>query len=48
MLFCCKIGFIAIYAFLLQICFVAIYALLCGEKINKKMCVWRKNYKYQV
>ena len=34
MLFCCKIGFVAIHALLLQICFVAIYTLLCGEKFN--------------
>ena len=34
--FCCKI------------CFVAIYALLCGEKFNQKLRMWRKNYKYQV
>ena len=50
MLFCCKIGyvaiyallsqisFVAIYALLSQICFVAIYALLCGEKLTKN-CV---------
>ena len=36
MLCCCKI------------CFVAIYALLCGGKINQKLCVWRKNNKYEV
>ena len=48
MLFCCKIGFVAIYALLSQISFVAIYALLCGEKINNKLCVWRKNDRYQV
>ena len=35
MLFCWKIGFVAIYALLLQVCFVAIYALLCGEKLTK-------------
>ena len=46
--FCCKIGFVAIYALLSQICFVAIYALLCGEKINQKLRVWRKNDKYEV
>ena len=36
--FFCKLGFVAIYALLSQICFVAIYALLCGEKINKTIC----------
>ena len=33
----CRIGFVAIYALLLQICFITIYALLCGEKINQKL-----------
>ena len=28
--------------------FVAIYALLCGEKFNQKLCLWRKKDKYQV
>ena len=28
--------------------FVAIYALLCGEKLCQKLCVWRKKDKYQV
>ena len=28
--------------------FVAIYALLCGEKLNPKLYMWRKNDKYQV
>ena len=28
--------------------FVAIYALLCGEKFNQKLCLWRKMDKYQV
>ena len=36
MLFCCKISF------------VAIYALLCGKKFRQKLCLWRKNDKYQV
>ena len=27
-------------------CFVAIYALLCGEKLNQKLCLWRKKDKY--
>ena len=45
---CCNIGFVPIYVLLWQICFVAIYALLCGEKIIKKLHMWRKNDKYQV
>ena len=55
MLFCCKIGFVEIYAVLLQftlfcreICFVMIHALLCGEKLNQKLHMWRKNDKYEV
>ena len=48
MLFVVILIFVAIYALLLQIYFVAIYSLLCGEKINQKLHVWRKNYKYQV
>ena len=53
-LFCCKICFVAIYAvqsrnlFCRETCFVAIYALLCGEKLNQTLCLWRKNDKYQV
>ena len=49
MLFCCKIGFVAIYALLSQICFVAIYALLCGEKTTQitPKC-GEKNDKYKV
>ena len=31
-----------------EICFVAIYAFLCGEKVNQKLCLWRKKDKYQV
>ena len=31
-----------------KICFVAIYALLCGEKLDQKLCLWRKKDKYQV
>ena len=48
LLFCCNIGFVAIYVLLWQICFVAIYALLCGEKIIQKLHMWRKNDKYEV
>ena len=31
-----------------EICFVAIYALLCGEKLNQTLRMWRKNDKYEV
>ena len=31
-----------------KICFVAIYALLCGEKFNQKLCLWKRKDKYQV
>ena len=48
MLFCCKIGVVAIYALLSQICFVVIYAFLCGDKINQKLRMWRTNDKYEV
>ena len=48
MLFCWKIGFVAIYALLSQICFVAIYALLCGEKNLLKIAYVEKNDKYEV
>ena len=49
MLLCCKISFFLIYVILLRNSFfVAIYALLCGEKLNQKLLLWRKNYKYQV
>ena len=48
MLFCCKIGFVAIYTLLSQIFVVAIYAFLCGEKINQQLRSWRKIDKYQV
>ena len=51
-------GFIAIYAVLLlnllftlfccKIYFATIYALLCGEKLSRKVHLWRKNDKYQV
>ena len=48
MFFCCKIGFVAIYALLSQISFVAIKALLCGEKITKHCVCGEKmtNIKY--
>ena len=48
MLFCCKIGFVAIYAvlsrftlFCRKICFVMIHALVCGENLNQKLHMWR-------
>ena len=28
--------------------FVAVYALLCGEKLRQKLCLWRKKDKYHV
>ena len=31
-----------------KFCFVAIYALLCGEKLNQRFHMWRKNDKYEV
>ena len=31
-----------------KICFVAIYALLRGEKMSQKLCLWRKKDKYHV
>ena len=48
MVLCCKISFIWIYAVLSQNRFVAIYALLRGENLSQKLCLWRKNDKYQV
>ena len=48
MLFCWKMGFVVIYAVCREICFDAIYALLCGEKLNQRLGMWRKNDKYQV
>ena len=36
MLFCCKVGF------------VSIYALLCGEKNYQKLLMWGENDKYDV
>ena len=48
MQFCREICFIAIYAVLLRKIFFAIYALLCGEKFNQKLCLWRKMDKYQL
>ena len=40
--FDCEICFVEIYAIFRVVCFVAIYALLCGEKLNRKLCLWRK------
>ena len=31
-----------------EICFVMIHILWCGEKLNRKLHMWRKNYKYEV
>ena len=48
MLCCCKIGFVAIYALLLQIG-LSRFTRFCVENFfYKKLCVWRKNDKYQV
>ena len=44
---CYKISFLAIYAVLLRF-FVAIHALLCGEKLSQKLCLWREKDKYHV
>ena len=44
---CYKIRFLAIYAVLLRF-FVAIHALLCGEKLSQKLCLWREKDKYHV
>ena len=43
-----KISFVKIYALCREIRFVVIYELLCGEKFIQKLCMWRKNDKYQV
>ena len=48
MLFCLKIGLLWFTLFCCEICFVAICALLCGEKWNQILHMWRKNDKYQV
>ena len=48
---CCYVAKFILLRFTLfirEICFVAIYAILHGEKVNKKLCLWRKNDKYQV
>ena len=37
-----------IYAVLSQNMYLAIHALLRGENFNKKLCLWRKNDKYEV
>ena len=37
-----KISFMRFMLFCREICFVAIYTLLCGEKLNQKLCQWRK------
>ena len=49
MLFCYKISFfLQLTPSCREICIVANYALLRGEKWNQKLCLWRKDYKYQV
>ena len=47
MLFCCKV-ILRFTLFCHKIRFVAIYALLRGEKLSKKLCLWRKKDKYHV
>ena len=42
-----KNQFLAIYAVLSRF-FAVIYALLCGEKLSQKLCLWRKKDKYDV
>ena len=37
-----KKGFVVIYAVCREICFDVIYALLCGEKLNQRLGMWRK------
>ena len=44
---CCKITFWRFTLFCRDF-FVAIYALLCGEKLSQKLCLWRKKDKYDV
>ena len=48
MLFCWKIGFVVIYAVFCEICFDAIYALLCREKLNQRLHMWREKWQYEV
>ena len=49
MLFCCKIcSFCDLRCFVEKSVFVAIYALLRGEKLSQKLCLWRKKDKYHV
>ena len=48
MLFCCKIGFILIYALLSQNLFCRNLRTFVWRKINQKLSPWRKNDKYQV
>ena len=45
---CWQIGLSWFTLFSWKICFVAIYTLLCGEKLNQILRMWRKNDKYEV
>ena len=40
--------FLRFTLFCREISFGMIYALLRGEKFSQKLCLWRKNYKYEV
>ena len=46
--FVAKSCFFASTLFCRKIYFVAIHALLRGEKLNQKLCLWRKKDKYEV
>ena len=42
MLFVVKSVLLLFTLFFCERYFAAIYALLCGEKLNQKLCLWRK------
>ena len=54
MVFCCLVLYCVAKSFFCDLrCFIAklvvtIHALLRGEKFSQKVCLWRKNDKYQV
>ena len=54
MVFCCLVLYCVAKSFFCNLrCFIAklvvtIHALLRGEKFSQKVCLWRKNDKYQV
>ena len=45
---CCKIIFFWQLTLFCREFVVAIYALLCGEKLSQKLCLWREKDKYNV